>query len=87
MLSIDLSGRLAVVTGASGDLGRVMARTLAQAGANVALTYLKKPAKAEALAEEIGATGRRAKAFRTDVTSQESILALRGRGTTIRRSS
>ena len=77
MLSIDLSGRLAVVTGASGELGRVIARTLAKAGADVALTYLNSPAKAEALATEIAATGRRAKAFRTDVTSQESIVALR----------
>lgn len=77
MLSIDLSGRLAVVTGASGELGRVMARTLARAGADLALTYLNNPAKAEALAAELGVEGRRAKAFRVDVTSQESIAALR----------
>ena len=36
MLSIDLSGRLAVVTGGSGELGRAIVRSLAQAGADVA---------------------------------------------------
>ena len=77
MLSIDLSGRLAVVTGASGELGRVISRTLAQAGADLALTYLNNAAKAEALAAELAVAGRRARAFRVDVTSAVSITALR----------
>ena len=37
MLPIDLTGKIAVVTGASGQLGRVLARTLARCGADVAL--------------------------------------------------
>jgi 3-oxoacyl-[acyl-carrier protein] reductase len=77
MLPIDLSGRLAVVTGASGELGRVIARTLALAGADLALTYLNNAATAEALASELAAAGRRARAFRADVTSAGSIAALR----------
>ena len=77
MISIDLSGRLAVVTSASGELGRVIARTLAQCGADLALTYLKNAAKAESLATELAVDGRRVKAFRVDVTSAESIAALR----------
>ncbi len=77
MLSIDLFDRVAVVTGASGELGRVIARTLARAGADVALTYLNGAAKAEALAAEIAATGRRAKAFPVDVTTRDSVQALR----------
>lgn len=77
MISIDLSGRLAVVTGASGELGRVIARTLALAGADLALTYLNNAAKAESLVSELAAAGRRAKAFRVDVTSADSIVALR----------
>ncbi len=76
-LTLNLSGHLALVTGASGQLGRVMARTLAACGADVALTYLNSPASAEKVAAEIAATGRQARAFKADVTSRESILALR----------
>ena len=35
MLQLDLSGKTALVTGASGELGRVIARTLAECGAAV----------------------------------------------------
>lgn len=76
-MNIDLSGRLALVTGASGELGRTMSRTLAACGADVALTYLSNAARAESLATEIAATGRRARAFRVDVTDAASITALR----------
>ena len=43
MLPIDLTGKIAVVTGASGQLGRVLARTLARCGADVALHYFRPP--------------------------------------------
>ena len=39
MLQINLSGKIAVVTGASGELGLVMVRTLASWGAVVAIAY------------------------------------------------
>ena len=41
MITIDLTGKLAVITGASGQLGRVMAATLAKAGADIAVHYHK----------------------------------------------
>jgi 3-oxoacyl-[acyl-carrier protein] reductase len=47
MLSIDLSHKVAVITGATGELGRVMVRTVAAAGADVAVCYHKNKAKAK----------------------------------------
>ena len=38
-MKIDLSGKTALVTGATGDLGRVIAMTLARCGADVALHF------------------------------------------------
>ncbi len=76
MIPIDLSGRIAVITGASGALGRVMARTLADAGADVALCYYRDREAASRLHAEIAAKGRQVIAVQTDVTNQASIQAL-----------
>lgn len=77
MISIDLSGKLAIVTGASGELGRVIARTLAKAGADVAIQYLHGADRAEALAAELKGMGVRAQAFQADVTKTEEVFAMR----------
>lgn len=77
MVSIDLTGKVALVTGASGQLGRVMARTLARAGADVAVHYRGNREKAEEIAAEIAAMGRGAAAVRADVTDGASVLAMR----------
>jgi 3-oxoacyl-[acyl-carrier protein] reductase len=76
-MEIDLKGKLALVTGASGELGRVMVRTIAACGADVAVHYLKNRAKAEELAEEVRSAGRRSLAVPADVTELESILAMK----------
>ncbi len=70
--SFDLSGKIALVTGASRGLGRHFAATLAGAGADVIITArnidsLEKP-KAE-----VESFGRRCLALEFDVTQQESI--------------
>ncbi len=77
MISIDLTGHVAVVTGASGQLGRAMVRTLARAGADVAVCYLKNQAKADELAAQVQALGRRSIVVQVDVTAADAINALR----------
>lgn len=59
MIAIDLTGKIALVTGASGELGRVMAVTLAESGADVAVHYHRNRAEAEKVGVEIAKLGRR----------------------------
>jgi 3-oxoacyl-[acyl-carrier protein] reductase len=76
-LRIDLSGRIALVTGASGELGRVIARTLAACGADVAIHYLHGRERAQALAQDVAGLGVRSVLVQADVTSAESVGAMR----------
>lgn len=75
-MKLDLTNRIALVTGATGQLGRVMARTLAQCGADVAIHFRSNEAQARALKEEIEALGRRAAIVHGDVTSLASVRAM-----------
>ena len=76
MISIDLRGKTALITGGSGQLGRVMARRLADAGADIIVHYYKNAAKAEELVKELEEKGVRAVAVQADVTSKESVFAM-----------
>lgn len=69
---MDLSGDVAVVTGASGGLGAHFARLLAQHGAAVALTA-RRVDRIETLAQELTANGHRAVALPLDVADAASI--------------
>ena len=75
MLKIDLTGRTAVVTGASGELGRVITRTLAECGANVAIHYLNSEAKAKALQAEIKNV--KSCLVQADVTKEAEVMRMR----------
>jgi 3-oxoacyl-[acyl-carrier protein] reductase len=77
MLAIDLSGRLAIITGGSGEIGRVLVRTLAQAGAGVVVHYHRNLEQARRLSHEAQVMGRPAMVAQADVTRLESIQAMR----------
>ncbi len=72
-MKIDLKGKTAVITGASGELGRVISRTLAECGARVALQYLKNETKAKEVADECRKLGVEAMVVQADVTDESSV--------------
>ena len=76
-MKIDLSNKVAVVTGAAGELGRVITRTLADCGADVVIHYNNSQAKAEALLAEVQAKGVRAMLYQADITNAKSVNAMR----------
>ncbi len=64
---MELAGRVALVTGAGSDgIGRAVVRSLAAAGADVAIHHLNQPEAAEALAAECRALGRRTAVLAAD---------------------
>jgi len=64
---------VAVVAGGSGGIGTAICRTLAAAGADVALTYHRNRDKGEAAAAEVRGLGRRAEAAMVDLTDEAAV--------------
>jgi 3-oxoacyl-[acyl-carrier protein] reductase len=77
-MNIDLSGRIAVVTGGTGQLGRTMVRALASCGAGVAICYHSNRSFAESLQAEI-ITKYAVPAFSVaaDISDLASVLAMK----------
>src|SRR5689334_13936238 len=68
-----LLGQKALVTGASSGIGRAIALSLGDAGADVLVNYVSGEDKAQALVEEIRAKGVRAMAVRADVADEGQV--------------
>ncbi len=71
-----LNERIALVTGGSRGIGKAIALALAEAGANVALSYRSRAEEAAEVVRTIQARGRHAVALQADVGSAASIEAL-----------
>jgi len=67
----DLTGKSALVTGASRGIGRATAHALAQAGARVLVHYGKSKQSAQSLVDEILAFGGRAEAVASDLGEKD----------------
>lgn len=72
----NLSGKVALVTGASRGIGRAIALRLATDGAKVALNFASNIAKAEAVKAEIESCGGEAMLVQGDVADFETVTAL-----------
>lgn len=74
-MKIDLTGKTAVLVGASGGLGEAMAHALADAGASIALVARNRP-KLEELAAALAAKGAQAEVFTADLVNEADVARL-----------
>jgi 3-oxoacyl-[acyl-carrier protein] reductase len=72
----ELSGRVALVTGAGRNIGRAMAKALAAGGAAVVVNVRSNRAEAEAVVKEIEAAGGKAVAALADVADEKAVSAM-----------
>ncbi|MFS2241322.1 SDR family oxidoreductase [Microbacterium sp. OR16] len=72
----SLDGKVALVTGSSRGIGADTVRYLAEAGADVVINFRNKAPRAEKLANELRALGRRALVVGADLTDPDSVSAM-----------
>jgi 3-oxoacyl-[acyl-carrier protein] reductase len=77
-MKIDLTNKIAVVTGSTGELGRTMARSLAKCGANIGLCYYQKEDFAQKLKNEIESEySVKAVPVQVDITDLKSVMMMK----------
>ncbi len=76
MLSVDLSNKRALVTGANSGIGAVVATTLADAGADVVVNYRSRPDDAEQIARAIRDRGRKAMTVHADISDSAGVATM-----------
>ena len=73
---MDLTGKVALVTGASRGIGQAVAVELAKAGADVIVNYIGNEAVAQETVEKVEALGRKALKIKTDVGNADEVQAM-----------
>jgi 3-oxoacyl-[acyl-carrier protein] reductase len=73
---IRLDGRKALITGGSRGIGRAAALLFAQAGADVAISYVSNKKAADEVCSSVESLGRRALAYKAEMSSREEIEAM-----------
>lgn len=73
---IDLTGKVALVTGASRGIGRAIALRLAEAGADIVLNFVSARESADQTAEKIAAMGRRVAVVQADIGEPEDVESM-----------
>jgi 2-deoxy-D-gluconate 3-dehydrogenase len=76
MSAFDLTGKLAVVTGARRGIGRAMARALAEAGADIIGVSANLEESGSEVEKDVTAAGRTFEAIRTDFADRAAVRAL-----------
>lgn len=76
-MNIDLIGKKALITGASGQLGSVIAKTLANCGSDIIIHYYKNKNSALLLKEEIEKNGRKCFVIQSDITNGKDVLSMK----------
>lgn len=69
----DLRGKLALVTGATGGIGKATCKKLAELGINIAVHYNSAVDAADELVKDLKATGVEASAFQADISNYDSV--------------
>ena len=72
---IDLTAKVALITGSSRGIGRACAIEMARAGADICVNYRSHPAEAEDVAAEIRDLGRQAIVVGCDVSARAAVDA------------
>jgi NAD(P)-dependent dehydrogenase (short-subunit alcohol dehydrogenase family) len=75
-MKIDLTDRVAVVTGGSRGIGRAICSLLAKSGAKVVINFNRSEEKAGEVNKEINEAGGHAEVFKADISIPEEVNAL-----------